>query len=310
MSNQSELEQDRLLYQEQLNLVESQLKEDSDNGELKGLREELTQIISFLNESLAELKPKEPQPATTQTISTSASTGLKKTVSTTQPIAAVPAANHTDDETTTYRVNDIVLARWVSGDRGFYPARITSITGSITAPVYTVKFKSYDTSETLRARDIKPFSNKRKADDTLISDSAPVSMTSGSSTPAVESPSTFSPIPNAPGASAATGTVVSAAASLYPDQVARMRAEKGTLDGEDKPRKAKKMKANKELEAGKSKWQDFQTKSKFGKTQKKDSMFRTPEGVNGRVGFTGSGKAMRKDSARTRHVYQPADDMD
>ncbi|KKF97179.1 hypothetical protein CFO_g476 [Ceratocystis platani] len=89
-----------------------------------------------------------------------------------------------------------------------------------------------------------------------------------------------------------------------------MRAEKGTLDGEDKPRKAKKMKANKELEAGKSKWQEFQTKSKFGKTQKKDSMFRTPEGVNGRVGFTGSGKAMRKDSARTRHVYQPADDMD
>jgi len=57
------------------------------------------------------------------------------------------------------------------------------------------------------------------------------------------------------------------------------------------------------LEAGKSKWQDFAQKGKFGKAAKKDSMFRTPDGVHGRVGFTGSGQTMRKDASRTRHVY-------
>lgn len=28
------------------------------------------------------------------------------------------------------------------------------------------------------------------------------------------------------------------------------------------------------------------------------------------VGFTGSGQAMRKDPTRSRHVYQPNDDLD
>ncbi len=60
------------------------------------------------------------------------------------------------------------MAKWLSGDKGFYPARITSVTGSSTAPIYTVKFKSYDTVETLRARDIRPVVQKRKADGTLV----------------------------------------------------------------------------------------------------------------------------------------------
>ena len=68
------------------------------------------------------------------------------------------------------------------------------------------------------------------------------------------------------------------------------------------------MKANKELEAGKNKWQDFSTKGKIGKVAKKESMFRTPEGVNARVGFTGSGQQMRKDPGRSRHIYQQAGD--
>ena len=55
-----------------------------------------------------------------------------------------------------FQVNDAVMARWLSGDKGFYPAKIVSVTGSSTAPIYTVKFKSYDTVETLRAKDVKP----------------------------------------------------------------------------------------------------------------------------------------------------------
>ena len=70
----------------------------------------------------------------------------------------------------------------------------------------------------------------------------------------------------------------------------------------------RKVKANKELEAGKNKWQDFAAKGKTGKVAKKDSMFRTPDGVNARVGFTGSGQSMRKDEKRSRHIYQQGDE--
>jgi len=182
----------------------------------------------------------------------------------------------------TFAVNDMVLAKWHSGDKGFYPARITSITGSSTAPVYIVKFKSYDTTETLRAKDIKPIvnPNKRKADGTPVSAS----------------------IPTPP----ASTNVISAAADINPDLAQKTKREPSKVsDGPVRPAKVpKKIKANKELEAGKSKWQDFATKGKFGKAAKKESMFRTPEGVNGRVGFTGSGQSMRKDPTRSRHIYQ------
>lgn len=181
-----------------------------------------------------------------------------------------------------FSVNDTVLAKWHSGDKGFYPARITSITGSSTAPVYIVKFKSYDTTETLRAKDIKPIvnPNKRKADGTPVVASIPKPPTSAN--------------------------VISAAADINPELAQQKKREPSLVsDGPVRPPKLpKKIKANKELEAGKSKWQDFATKGKFGKATKKESMFRTPDGVNGRVGFTGSGQTMRKDQARSRHIYQ------
>lgn len=54
-------------------------------------------------------------------------------------------------------------------------------------------------------------------------------------------------------------------------------------DGPVRPAKIpRKVKANKELEAGKNNWQDFSTKGKQGKVAKKESMFRTPDGVNAR----------------------------
>jgi survival-of-motor-neuron-related-splicing factor 30 len=194
----------------------------------------------------------------------------------------------------------MVLAKWYSGDKGFYPARITSITGSSTAPIYIVKFKNYDTTETLRAKDIKPIANlnKRKADGTPVVSSIP-------------------PPPVNP-------SVISAAADIDPALAQQTKKEPSKVsDGPTRPAKVpKKIKANKELEAGKNKWQDFASKGKFGKAAKKESMFRTPEGVNGRgkltdykivveklligfaVGFTGSGQTMRKDPARSRHIYQ------
>ena len=153
-------------------------------------------------------------------------------------------------------------ARWKSGDGLFYPARITSITGSTSKPVYIVTFKNYATTDTLSAKDIKPLSGdskKRKADGMP-----------GASL-----------IPTPP----ANPNVISAAADvdLALANQARQDLPSKVSDGPPRPAKVpRKVKAGKELEAGKSKWQDFNTKGKLSKVAKKESMFRTPEGVNAR----------------------------
>lgn len=237
-----------MLTSRQLDLVLSQLKDDPGNAELLGLKEEMTELIKMLNDNLAAIQPKAtskqpspPPPPPQQTEKWSRD----------KPQRPADDAEQNNEEAVSYQVNDTVLAKWLSGDRGFYPARITSITGSSTAPIYVVKFKSYDDTETLSARDIRPVSNKRKADAPPPPFSAPAA-----------------PLP---------GVVSSAGATVYPE------AKKAApLDDPDKPPKPKKIKAKKELEAGKNKWQEFNSKSKFGKNNKKDSMFRTPEGIHGR----------------------------
>jgi survival-of-motor-neuron-related-splicing factor 30 len=281
------LENDKREYQEQLDLIGSQLRDRPDDPVLLELEKELKDALDLVNESIAELKPVQAsEPAAPALAAVKASTkppepekwsrenhpAFKNTAVKDKPQSAA----------ITYRVNDSVIAQWKHGDGRYYPAKITSITGSSTDPVYIVKFTGYDETESLTANDMRPQNQKRKAD-------GPVS----SASPALPAP-------------AAPGVVSSAGATMYPD------AKKSADNSADpaKPPKAKKIKANRELEAGKSKWQEFNTKSKFGKSQKKDSMFRTPEGVNGRVGFTGSGQAMRKDPTRSRHVYQQTEEWD
>lgn len=251
-----------LLTTRQLETVDLGLQADPDSAELQELKTELEQVISLTEASIAELKPpsvpaavpkSQPEPPVKEKWSRENHPAFKKST-------ATPVAEEADAPTS-FKVNDMVLAKWHSGDKGFYPARITSITGSSTAPVYIVKFKNYDTTETLRAKDIKPIinPNKRKADGTPVAASIP------------------SPAPVNP-------NVISAAADINPELAQQTKREPSKVsDGPVRPAKVpKKIKANKELEAGKSKWQDFAAKGKFGKAGKKDSMFRTPEGVHGR----------------------------
>jgi survival of motor neuron-related-splicing factor 30 len=250
-----------------LETVQLGLQADPDSTELQELKTELEQVISLTEAAIAELKPssvsavvpkKSAEPPVKEKWSRENHPAFKKTT------AAVPADE--SEPFTNFKVNDTVLAKWHSGDKGFYPARITSITGSSTAPVYIVKFKSYDTTETLRAKDIKPIinPNKRKADGTPVATSLP---------------------PPPP----VNTNVISAAADINPELAQQTKREPSKVsDGPVRPAKVpKKIKANKELEAGKSKWQDFAQKGKFGKAAKKESMFRTPEGVHGRGKQTG-----------------------
>lgn len=186
-----------------------------------------------------------------------------------------PPAEGEFETPVSYQVNDEVSAKWVSGDKAFYPARITSITGSSADPIYIVTFKGYGNTETLRSRDIKPI-QKRKTDNPAPPMSAP---NAPAPPPPAPSTSVAPPPPPPPASPSSNGVVFSAAANLYPESVleAKRAAEQ---QGEGAPKK-KKIKT-KELERGKNKWKEFSTKSKFGKTQKKDSMFRTPEGIHGR----------------------------
>jgi survival of motor neuron-related-splicing factor 30 len=230
-------------------------------------------MIQLLDESLAEHKPKNEPPRSEPRRAASPPAAEQKWSRENHPAfkKAAPAEDKEKEaEIITYQVNDNVMAKWVTGDKGFYPARITAVTGSSTAPIYTVKFKSYDTAETLRAKDIRPVAQKRKADG--ITTSSNTGGTAAST--ATASPSSLTPT------SGNNGIVLSAAADMYPQaQAAKAAAE----NDDEKPRpKFKKIKATKELEKGKNKWQEFTTKGKFGKAAKKESMFRTPEGVHGR----------------------------
>ena len=203
-----------------------------------------------------------------------------------------------------WKVNDIVMARW-SGDHKLYQAKITSITGSSSAPKFMVLFLGYGNTDTVEAKDIIPLaseSKKRKADGSPVAQAGPAT----------------------PGSS----SVISAAADIDPALASQVKKEPSKVtDGPPKPAKIpRKVKANKELESAKSKWQDFKgLKTKSGnKGMKKESMFRVSDDHNARgmifdhiasnsadlipVGFTGSGKPMRKDATRTRHMYQALDD--
>lgn len=268
-------------------------------------------MIAMIDESINDLKPKQkpaparkaatpppppsaaPAPPAAEKWSRENHPAFKKAPAAPQPPPPPPEEKE-DAAAATYAVNDNVMARWVSGDRAFYPARITSITGSSADRLYTVKFKNYDTMETLRARDIRPMASsaqKRKADGTPAGGGAsavppPPPPPEPSTSEHVPQPppggSRYQP-PQPPAPAQSTGVVTSVAARINPD-AARQQAEAAAQasEGPSGRPKFKKLKT-KELEAGKSKWQDFTTKSRVAKVAlKKESMFRTPEGVHGR----------------------------
>ncbi|KAI1111312.1 hypothetical protein F5Y14DRAFT_425976 [Nemania sp. NC0429] len=284
MADVASIEEDIKQFREQLDVVEAGLRDDPSNAELLALRSELDDALSLLNETLAELKPTKA-PSRSEALARAQAPAPAPAPAPSPPVAQEkwsrenhpafkkpppPEEKDVDAVLVHYKVNDNVMAKWLSGDKGFYPARITSITGSSTAPIYVVKFKSYDTTEQLRAKDIRPVAQKRKADGTPVGATAPA---------AAAQP----PLPPPPMSASTNPGVISAAASINPELAQKSREEALGNAADAKP-KPKKIKAKKELEAGKSKWQEFNNKSKFAKTNKskKDSMFRTPEGVHGR----------------------------
>lgn len=304
----AELQAEVKEYRLQLETVQAGLQTDPDNAELANLVTELEEVILLTEAAVDELQPK---PAATKfsypetPLSPSSNQkwsrenhpafqpGYKRAGGQggTETAAATEHTAPARDEPVTYKVNDAVLAKWKSGDRAFYPAKISSITGSSSKPVYLVTFKGYNNTETLFAHEIKPVAQhtgtKRKAEE-LGSGSA--SQNSAHAHPH-QSSSTPLASPGFAGTTAATagpasGVMISAAASVDPALASQARNHEPSRigDGPIKPAKvAKKISSTKTLEAGKSKWQEFAGgKGKMGKMMKKTSMFKTGEGVNAR----------------------------
>jgi survival-of-motor-neuron-related-splicing factor 30 len=134
-------------YQVQLSQVELALSADPDNAELASLRSELKELIELAQAAVAQA----------EAASSSKSDSSRKASST---------------PTHVWSAGDECLAKY-STDGQWYPARITSLGGSAENRVYSIVFKGYNTTELVKAADLKPLppnyaatmpssSNKRK----------------------------------------------------------------------------------------------------------------------------------------------------
>lgn len=118
-------------YQVQLSQVEAALQADPDNAELASLRAELQELISLTQTALAQAEE----------ASSSKVESSRKTSSFTP--------------TATWSAGDECMAKY-SGDGSWYPARITSIGGSDQNRVFTLVFKGYNSTEQVKASELKP----------------------------------------------------------------------------------------------------------------------------------------------------------
>lgn len=203
----------------------------------------------------------------------------------------------------TFNVKDAVMAKF-SEDKQWYAATITSKTGSAADPVYKVTFKGYGNVETKRKHEIRAVENpkKRKAD------APPPPPTSDVPAPPVTANSNGN----------TRGAVISAAPAIENKPLPKREPSK-VSDGPTRlPPEPKKLKGSKALDKQKNSWQSWQQSgpkksAASGAAMKKmgkDSQFRTPDLPGAKVGFTGSGRPMQKDQARSKWNFKGGESED
>jgi len=121
-------------YEVQLSQVELALSTDPNNTELSSLRSELKELIDLTKTALAE-----NEAAASSKVEASRKTS-----------ASTPSQR--------WSAGDECLAKY-SGDGSWYPARITSVSGSTQKPVYSIVFKGYNTTELLDPTFLKPLTS-------------------------------------------------------------------------------------------------------------------------------------------------------
>jgi survival-of-motor-neuron-related-splicing factor 30 len=156
-------------YRSQLAVVEEGLAEDPENATLLDLKKELVDLIGLLDEqkdSDGESASKEESKATTpieednRAKSASSEPRLEndgqRSQSPPQSTSTPPPPQQKlNINRVRFKAGDMVLAQWLSGDKQYYQAKVTSVTGSMSNPRYTVKFPKHNTTETLPADSVR-----------------------------------------------------------------------------------------------------------------------------------------------------------
>ncbi|KAI5290616.1 hypothetical protein KEM52_000406 [Ascosphaera acerosa] len=172
MADVASLEAEVKEFKLQLETVQSSLQGDPTNQELLSLQSELEEFISLTEQSIAELRPSIQKQQSSRQADQKEGRAYPHTAEQQSSRAAAAVAAGSADVLPSFNVNDTVLARWASGDGSFYPAKITSITGSKANPKYIVTFKKYNNVETLSAKDVKPIAPAQTSAATAASTAA------------------------------------------------------------------------------------------------------------------------------------------
>ncbi|KAF2772386.1 hypothetical protein EJ03DRAFT_307417 [Teratosphaeria nubilosa] len=301
MSTLEQLEKELAEYVENVETCNTMLEFEPDDADAKETKATMESLIAETKQKMAALKAKQtaappPPPPGDDAPPPPPKYDMSKHPKFRKQSPEAPPPPP-EDAPTIFNVKDMVMAKY-SEDKQWYQATVVSRTGSSTDPVYTVTFKGYGNTETKRKHEIRPMHNdskKRKAD----------------GPPAT----TLPPTPPSPQA-ASGGHVISAAPAVDHSLVQQKREPSKVSDGPTRlPPEPKKLKGNKALEKVKADWQAFNKSGPkktgaAGFSKKKDSMFRTPDLPNAKVGFTGSGKPMSKDQARAKFQFNNNEQLD
>jgi len=234
-------------YQVQLQQVEAALVNDPDNDGLNDLYKELKELISLTEQALAR-----------QAAATSSS----------GPGSSSKKQNAQSSSTPQWKAGDECLAKY-SSDGQWYPARIASVGGSVENRVYTVVFKTYNTTELLNSSSIKALPANYQA----------------SSNPYLSSAGTKRKL------------------TKVEEEERERKKKKNEKKLEVRAQKAK------EQNEKQATWKKFAKKSEKKGIHiagvAGTSIFKTPDNPMGKVGVTGSGKGMTAVAAPQKHKFAP-----
>ncbi|KAK0549526.1 hypothetical protein OC845_003064 [Tilletia horrida] len=291
-------------YELQLEQVQTALMAEPENDELRNLESELHNLISMTRE-LIEQQEAEANAAAEAAAAAYSGKGKRRSAEEAEAeeqgaevwnehitdADAAAAATSSKSQSSApvaqsgparqYAAGEEVQAKY-AGDGRWYPARITSIGGSVHNRVYSIVFKGFNTTELLPASDLRPTKSHASSHSQGFQSNS--------------SATSASPYTNA------------ASSASYPTQPNGDPKTKALDLNAEKERKKRRVEKSKERHATKavesqSKQQAWQKFAKKKGAIGGNSMFRTPDDPLAKVGVVGAGRGMTQTTNRSKHVF-------